>query len=203
MYFVAADASRPSAEVDAQYVDLVRAVRATVAVPLAVKLSPFLSATAHTARAVAEAGADGLVLFNRFYQPDIDLETLDVTPTLTLSTSADLRLPLRWIAILRDQLDQSLALSSGVHSHEDVVKAVLAGADAVMTTSALLRHGPAYVSLLLDGLTHWLEEHEYESIAQARGSVSRRHAADPDAYERANYVEIIRSAMRHYGTRLS
>jgi dihydroorotate dehydrogenase (fumarate) len=198
MYFVAADADHSSSGVEARYVDLVRAVRAAVDVPVAVKLSPFLSATAHMAKAITDVGADGLVLFNRFYQPDIDLETLEVTPSLSLSTSADLRLPLRWIAILRGQVPASLALSSGVHTHEDVVKAILAGADAVMTTSALLRHGPGYAALLLDGLAHWLEEHEYESVAQARGSVSQGAAADPDAYERANYVEIIRRSMRHF-----
>jgi dihydroorotate dehydrogenase (fumarate) len=198
MYFVAADVGTRSFDVEHRYIDLVRAVRAAVDVPVAVKLSPFFNATASTAKAIIDAGADGLVLFNRFYQPDIDLETLEVTPTLTLSTSADLRLPLRWIAILRGQVPAFLALSSGVHTHEDVVKGILAGADAVMTTSALLRHGPGYAALLLDGVAHWLEEHDYESVAQARGSVSRSAAADPDAYERANYVEVIRRYTRQF-----
>jgi dihydroorotate dehydrogenase (fumarate) len=198
MYFVAADVGTRSFEVEHRYVDLVRAVRAAVDVPVAVKLSPFLNATASTAKSITDAGADGLVLFNRFYQPDIDLETLEVTPSLTLSTSADLRLPLRWIAILRGRVAASLALSTGVHTHEDVVKAVLAGSDAVMTTSALLRQGPGYAALLVDGLAHWLEEHEYESVAQACGSISRDAVADPDAYERANYVQVIRRAMRQF-----
>jgi dihydroorotate dehydrogenase (fumarate) len=198
MYFVPADADSTGAEVEARYVDMVRRVRAAVAAPLALKLSPFFSATANAATAFANAGVDGLVCFNRFYQPDIDLETLDVTPTLSLSTSAELRLPLRWIAILTGQVDCSLALSTGVHIDTDVVKAILAGADAVMTTSALLERGPAYIGELRDGLARWLDEHEYESVTQARGSVSRRSAADPEAYERANYVEIIRRHMRAF-----
>jgi dihydroorotate dehydrogenase (fumarate) len=199
-YFVAADPSRPGVEVEARYVDLIRAVRASVTVPVAVKLSPFLSAPAHIAREIAEAGADGVVLFNRFYQPDIDLETLGVTPTLDLSTSADLRLPLRWIAILRPHLEASLALSSGVHTRDDVVKAILAGADAVMTTSALLRHGPEHARVLLSGMREWFEEREYESVVQAKGSVSYRAAADPDAYERSNYVDVIHRHMRSFST---
>jgi dihydroorotate dehydrogenase (fumarate) len=197
-YFVAADASHSATDVEAHLLDLVRALRDALTVPISVKLSPYFSATAHVAREVIAAGADGLVLFNRFYQPDIDLETLDVAPTLDLSTSADLRLPLRWVAILRGQVEASLALSSGVHTRDDVVKAVLAGADAVMTTSALLRHGPEHVAVLLRGLSDWLDEHEYESVGQARGSVSRVAAADPDAYERSNYVEVIHRQMRAF-----
>jgi dihydroorotate dehydrogenase (fumarate) len=197
-YFVAADPAHSGADVEAHHLDLVRAVRNAVRVPVAVKLSPFLSATAHTAVEILAAGADGLVLFNRFYQPDIDLDTLAVTPTLDLSTSADLRLPLRWIAILRGHTNGSLALSSGVHTSDDVVKAVLAGADAVMTTSAVLRHGPEHVSTLLRGLREWLDEREYESVEQARGSVSRAAAADPDAYERSNYVQVIHRHMRAF-----
>jgi dihydroorotate dehydrogenase (fumarate) len=198
LYFVAADATRSGGEVEAQYVELVRAVRAAVSVPVAVKLSPFFSATAHSARQLAAAGADALVLFNRFYQPDIDLETLDVLPTISLSSSADLRLPLRWVAILNGQVPCSLALSSGVHTAEDAVKAILAGANVVMTTSALLRHGPKHLHVLLDGIEQWLEGHEYESVEQACGSVSRRAVADPDRYERANYVEILHRYTRHF-----
>jgi dihydroorotate dehydrogenase (fumarate) len=197
-YFVAADPAHTGAEVEARYLDLVRVVREAVRAPVAVKLSPFLSATAHIALEIMHAGANGLVVFNRFYQPDIDLETLDVTPTLDLSTSADLRLPLRWVAILRGHIDGSLALSSGVHTSDDVVKAILAGADAVMTTSGLLRHGAEHVSVLLRGLDDWLDEREYESVEQARASVSQVAAADPDAYERSNYVQVIHRHMRAF-----
>lgn len=197
-YFVPVDARHTGSEVEAQYVELVRAVRAAVDVPLAVKLSPYFSATAHAAQQIVDAGADALVCFNRFYQPDIDLETLDVTPTLSLSTSGDLRLPLRWIAILSGALPCSFALSSGVHTRDDVVKGILAGAHVTMTTSALLHHGPEHVGTLVDGLRGWLDEREYESVEQARGSVSRGNALDPDAYERSNYVEVLHRYTRNY-----
>jgi dihydroorotate dehydrogenase (fumarate) len=197
-YFVPADPAHTGEEIERRYVELVRAVRAAVRVPVAVKLSPYFSATAHSAAQIVAAGADGLVLFNRFYQPDIDLETLDVTPTLTLSTSADLRLPLRWIAILAGNVECSLGLSSGVHTGHDAVKAVLAGAQAVMTTSSLLREGAEHVTTLVDGIAQWLEAHEYESVVQACGSVSRRAVPDPDAYERGNYVEAIRRYSRNF-----
>jgi len=141
------------------------------------------------------------VCFNRFLQPDIDLDTLDVAPTIELSTSADLRLPLRWVAILARRVPCQLALSGGVHTPVDAVKAVLAGADVVMTTSSVLRHGPAHVEVLRAGLARWLEEHDYESVAQARGSVAQAAAADPDAYERANYVAVIERGMRTFNVR--
>jgi dihydroorotate dehydrogenase (fumarate) len=191
-YLVAADPSRDAASIESDQLELVRIVREAVDIPLAVKLSPYFTALAHTAAVLAGAGVDGLVLFNRFYQPDIDLETLAVTPSLTLSTSAELRLPLRWIALLHRQVPCSLAASTGVHSADDVVKALLAGADVTMTTSALLQRGPEHLAVLRAGLERWLDEHEYESVAQLRGSVSARGAADPDAYERANYLQVIR-----------
>ena len=194
VYMVAADPGDTAADVEARYVDLVAEVRAAVTVPLAVKISPFFTALANMAHRLAEIGADGLVLFNRFYQPDIDLDTLDVAPSMTLSSPAALRLPLRWVALLSDALPISLAASGGVHTADDVVKVLLAGADVAMSTSALLRHGPEHLIVLRDGLTRWLEDHAYESVDQMRGSVSAASVRDPDAYERASYVEAL---LRH------
>jgi len=198
VYFIASDALVTPAQVRERYLGLVRAVREAVSVPLAVKVGPYFDATANTAAELQRAGADGLVLFNRFYQPDIDLETLDVAPTLDLSTSADLRLPLRWIAILYGQVPCSLAASGGVHTPDDVVKVLLAGADVAMSTSAVLRNGPEHIGVLRDGLAAWLAEHDYESVAQARGSVSRGAVPNPDAYERANYLAVLRRATDRY-----
>jgi dihydroorotate dehydrogenase (fumarate) len=157
-----------------------------------VKISPFFTAVSHFVGQVTAAGADGVVCFNRFYQPDLDLESLAVTPTLDLSTSAELRLPLRWVALLSGRVSCSLALSTGVHTPDDAVKALLAGADVVMATSSLLLHGPEHLGTLHRGLAAWLEDHEYESVAQARGSVSARSVPDPAAYERANYRQVLR-----------
>jgi dihydroorotate dehydrogenase (fumarate) len=197
MYDVAADPDRSAAEVEQGYLDLVRAVRAEVSVPLAVKLSPFFSSFANMAARTVAAGADGLVLFNRFYQPDLDLETLDVTPRLELSSSAELRLPLRWIGILRPLLPAtSLALTSGVHSGLDAAKGLLAGADVVMTASAVLHSGPETVRTITDSLRRWLDEHEYESVDQLRGSVAAHSAADPSGYERSQYLRVLSSWRR-------
>lgn len=194
LYAVAADPARSGSDVEAGYLDVVRAVRAAVDVPLAVKLSPYLSSTAHFARQVVDAGVDGLVLFNRFYQPDIDLSTLGVLPRVELSDSREMRLPLRWLAILRPQLPTtSLAATTGVHSGLDAAKALLVGADVVMMTSALLRHGPAHLTRVEAELRGWLAEREYVSVAQARGSVSHRNATDPLGFERANYLRTLAS----------
>ena len=198
VYFVAADPADGPAAVQARYVDLVGAVVESVQVPVAVKIGPYFNSTAHVAAALEVAGAAGLVLFNRFYQPDIDVETLEVAPTLDLSTHADLRLPLRWIAILFGTLRCSLAASGGVHGPTDVVKALLAGADVAMTTSALLLHGPEHLKVLIDGLVGWMSDNEYVSVAQMRGSVSRGAVPDPDAYERANYLEVMQKATDRY-----
>jgi dihydroorotate dehydrogenase (fumarate) len=192
VYGLGANSEHTAAALEAELLDLVRAVRDEVAVPLAVKISPFFTTVAHLVSQVAEAGADGVVCFNRFYQPDVDLDTLAVTPTLDLSTSAELRLPLRWIALLSGRVPCSLALSTGVHTPADAVKALLAGADVVMATSSLLVHGPEHLGTLHRGLETWLEDHEYESANQARGSVSARSVADPSAYERANYRQVLR-----------
>jgi len=194
LYSVAADPSRSAGEVESNYLETVRLVRAAVTVPLAVKLSPFLSSTAHFAHAVVEAGADGLVLFNRFYQPDIDLETLDVLPRVELSDPRELRLPLRWLAILRPQLrTTSLAATTGVHSGYDAAKALLVGADAVMMTSALLRNGPRHIARVEAELAAWLAERDYASVNQLRGSVSHFAATDPTGFERANYLRTLAS----------
>lgn len=198
VYLVASDPMESSTEVEHRLLDLVHRVRAAVRIPVAVKLSPSFSSLAHLAVALTDAGADGLVLFNRFYQPDFDLDALQVTRSLELSTPADLRLPLRWVGILREHVRGSLALSSGVHSPEAVVKGVLAGADVVMTTAGLLRHGPSFIGELRDGMAQWFETRGYDSVAQARGSMSRRAVPDPDAFERANYYQVIHTASRAF-----
>jgi dihydroorotate dehydrogenase (fumarate) len=195
LYHVAADPHRTPSDMEAADLDLIATVRASITIPLAVKLSPYYSALANFAGEVIGHGADGLVLFNRFNQPDFDLETLDVVARVELSQPAELRLPLRWIAILRPQLgpDVSLAASSGVHTGTDVVKELIVGADVVMMTSALLRHGPGHVRTVEAELRSWMVEHEYESVAQLRGSASQARVKDPAAFERANYMKVLRS----------
>jgi dihydroorotate dehydrogenase (fumarate) len=191
IYLVATDPEHTAADVEARYLDLVTAVRDSVSIPVAVKIGPFFSSLPNMARRLQVAGAKGLVLFNRFLQPDIDLETLAVAPNLVLSTSDELRLPLRWIAILRGQLDISLAATSGVHAPHDVLKLLLAGADVTMTASSLYKNGPGHLRTLLDGVCAWLEEKEYVSIEQMKGSVSQQNSRDPEAFERANYVKTL------------
>jgi dihydroorotate dehydrogenase (fumarate) len=193
LYLVAADPDDTAAEVEARDREIVAQVRRSVAIPISVKLSPYFTALAHTARELVAAGAGGLTLFNRFYQPDLDVETLEVVPELTLSRSDDLRLPLRWVAILHGRIQASLAASSGIHELADVVKVLLVGADVAMLASALLERGPERLAELTRGLRGWLEEREYVSVAQLRGSVSQRSVADPTAYERGNYVKTLRS----------
>ena len=195
LYHVAADPNRTAADAEAADLELIAAVRATVTIPLAVKLSPYYSAFANFAAAVIATGADGLVLFNRFYQPDLDLDSLDVVPRLELSQHWELRLPVRWIAILRPQLGSavSLAATSGAHSGTDVIKGLMVGADVVMMTSALLRHGPEHVATVEAELRTWMSEREYESVDQLRGSASAATADDPDAFQRANYMATLRS----------
>ena len=195
LYRVAADPARTAADIESDDLALIAAVRAAISIPLAVKLSPYYSSMANVARHAIAAGADGLVLFNRFYQPDLDLDTLDVVPRLDLSHPADLRLPLRWIAILRPELGPgaSLAATSGVGSATDVVKALMVGADVAMMTSAILRNGPDKIRTVEAGLRAWMSEHEYESVAQLRGSASQTSVEDPSAFERANYMRTLRS----------
>ena len=191
VYLIATDPKAPAETVEREYLELVAAVRETVSIPLAVKIGPYFSSIAHMARRLVEAGADGLVLFNRFYQPDIDVEQLAVTPNLELSTSTELRLPLRWTAILRGRIDASLAVTTGVHTAEDVVKVVAAGADVTMTASALLSRGPEHLSTMLEGLRQWLVAHEYGSVEQLKGCLSQAASPDPAAFERANYMRTL------------
>ena len=195
LYHVAADPRRTAAEVEHRDLDVVAAVRREVDIPLAVKLSPYYSAMAHFATEVAEAGADGVVLFNRFYQPDIDLDALDVVPRVELSEQWELRLPMRWIAILRPLLRDgtSLAATSGVAQGVDVVKAMMVGADVAMLTSAVLRHGPSHIATVETELRAWLDLHEYGSVTEVRGNMSHANTADPSAYERANYMRMLHS----------
>jgi dihydroorotate dehydrogenase (fumarate) len=193
VYDVVADPRQSAADVEQRYLDLVAEVRAEVTVPLAVKLGPWFTSLGHFAVALQSAGADGLVLFNRLYQPDIDLDTLDVTPRLQLSTSAESRLPLHWIGILRGITSCSLAATTGVHEGADAMKLLLAGADVAMMASALLEHGPTRIAEVLSWMNDWMTEREYSSVDQLRGSVSQRNVPDPGVYERANYYQVLHS----------
>jgi dihydroorotate dehydrogenase (fumarate) len=193
IYYLPGDPATSGEDVEQTYVALVSDVCAQVSIPVAVKLTPFFTSLPNIALRLARAGARGLVLFNRFYQPDFDVETLEVVPRLELSRSQELRLPLQWIAMLYGRVPTDLALTSGVHVAEDVVKAMMAGAAVAMFASELLAHGPARVASLLEELTQWLDEHEYPSIAHMRGSMSQRALDDPGAYERANYMKVLRS----------
>ncbi len=182
---------RTGQAVEEEVVQLVRLVKQGVNIPVAVKLSPFYSSPANLSRRLEDAGADALVIFNRFYQPDIDIEGLEVSRTLALSTSSELLLRLRWLAILRGRVGIQLAVTGGVHNVEDAIKAIMAGADVVQVVSALLQRGPEYIGQLRRGVELWLEDHEYESLSQARGSMSLDRVAEPEAYERANYLKIL------------
>ncbi|HTY01755.1 MAG TPA: dihydroorotate dehydrogenase-like protein [Bacteroidota bacterium] len=193
VYYIPTDPGIGSAEVESRYIDVLKAVKSTVKIPVAMKLSPFFSAMANMARRLDEAGANGIVMFNRFYQPDIDLEELEITPNLHLSNSSEMRLPLRWIAILHGRLKASLAATTGIHTAEDVLKVVMAGADAAMLASALLKHGPQRIAEILSQMTRWMEEHEYVSVTQMKGSMSQRSVADPSSFERANYMKVLQA----------
>ncbi len=193
IYYIPADLTTTGREVEQRYIEIVAAVKAAVTVPVAVKLSPFFSAIGSMAKALDDAGADALVLFNRFYQPDFDLDKLEVAPNLQLSTPDEIRLPLLWLAVLYGRLRASLGATRGVHTPIEVVKYVMAGADAVMTTSALLKNGVGYLSTLHDGLKAWMDVHGYESVTQMKGSMSQRNVADPTAFERANYIKTLDS----------
>jgi len=193
VYHVATDPSERGADVEARVFDVLRAVKAAVRIPVCVKLSPFYSSVANLAGQLDDLGADGLVLFNRFYQPDLDVEALDVVPRLALSDSSELLLRLRWLAVLSGRVRASLAVSGGVHDGLDALKAVMAGAHAVQMVSALLLHGPEHLATVRAALAQWLEEHEYESLAQAQGSLGLQRCPDPQAFERANYLRILQS----------
>ncbi|MBU0677734.1 MAG: dihydroorotate dehydrogenase-like protein [Verrucomicrobia bacterium] len=191
IYYLPTDMDLNGAHVEEQYIDVLKAVKSAVSVPVAVKISPFFSSIANMARQLDDAGADALVLFNRFYQPDFDLENLEVESSLTLSTATEIRLPLMWIAFLYGKLKGSIAATRGVQTATEVVKYILAGADVVMTTSALLKQGPDYIGTLLKETTTWMEKKEYESVSQMRGAMSQQSVADPTAFERANYIRIL------------
>ena len=192
-YQVNTDPRASGASVEDELAEMVRDVKRILTIPLAVKLSPFFTAFANVAQQLDEAGADGLVLFNRFYQPDIDIRTMRVVPRIELSTSAELPLRLRWIAILCGRVRASLAVTGGVATPHDGIKALLAGADAVQMVSALLHHGPSYVAVMRRSLEQWLEWHNMGSLAEARGRLSHRTTQDPAAYERANYISTLQS----------
>jgi len=198
VYFLATDPGDTSAEIEKRYTDLVASVRGIVKIPVAVKVSPYFSAMANMAVRLADAGASGLVLFNRFLQPDILLEELEVAPHLVLSTSDELRLALRWIAILRGRVRASLAATGGAHTPDDVLKLLLAGADCVMVASSLLRKGPTHVTTLVSNLEKWMAEREYDSVEQLKGSLSQQACPDPAAFERANYMKALTSYSGEY-----
>jgi dihydroorotate dehydrogenase (fumarate) len=191
VHTVPLDPKRSAEDLEREIVGLVYDVCRTVAIPVAVKLGPYFTSLPHFAQRLVTAGARGLVLFNRFVQPDIELSSLEIVPRLALSSSLEVRQPMMWIAILRDQIDISLGATSGVHSREDAAKLLLAGADAVLVASVLLQRGPEYLGVLRDGLAAWLEEFDYDSVRQMKGSVSRMHCANPEHYERVNYMKTL------------
>ncbi|MGD0296344.1 MAG: dihydroorotate dehydrogenase-like protein [Bryobacteraceae bacterium] len=193
IYFLPTSLEIEGREIEANYCDLVEAIKSKVRIPVAVKLAPFFTSMANMAFRLDRAGADALVLFNRFYQPDFDLEALQVTPHLNLSTSDELRLRLHWVALLSRTVKCELAITGGVHTAEDVLKGVMAGAQVVMLTSALLKNGIGYLRDLEAGVIEWMELHEYESIRQMRGSMNAAAVAEPAAFERANYIKVLGS----------
>ena len=196
IYFIPTGMDISGSEVEKIYIDILREVKISVRIPVAVKLSPFFSNMAHMAKRLDDTGADGLVLFNRFYQPDIDLDELEIKPSVLLSSPQELRLPLTWIGILYSRIRASLAASSGVHGHEDVIKLLLSGADVTMLCSTLLRNGISYLRHIEDGVREWMEDHEYESVCQMQGSMSQIRCPDPGAFERAQYMRAVKG-MQH------
>jgi dihydroorotate dehydrogenase (fumarate) len=193
IYELATDPAQPAGAIEEQVVAMVRAVRGCVSIPVAVKLSPFYTALAHLAAQLDGAGVEGLVLFNRLYQPDLDVEQLEVVPSLRLSDSSELPLRITWLAVLSAYVRPSLAVSGGVHTALDAVKAIMAGAHAVQMVSALLRHGPQHLGAVREATAQWLEEHEYESLRQLQGSMSYARCPDPKAFARVNYVKVLQS----------
>jgi len=193
IYFIPGSLETTSQELEQRYIDLVSDIRKKINIPLAVKLSPYITALPNFASRLIQAGANGLVLFNRFYQPDLDIETLEVVPSLTLSTSDELRLPLRWIAMLYGRVQADFALTSGIHSARDVIKASMAGASVSMVASTLLANGPIKATEILSDMAKWMEEYEYDSIKQMIGSMSQKAVAEPAVFERANYMKVLSS----------
>ncbi|WP_435685606.1 dihydroorotate dehydrogenase-like protein [Sedimenticola selenatireducens] len=193
VYYIAGDSRVSGAEVERRYIDLLHELRQHVTLPIAMKLSPQFSSVANIISHLERVGANGVSLFNRFYQPDIDIDSLRVTPQLSLSSSADALLAMRWIAMLYGRVKLSLAATGGVHNHEDAVKMLLAGADVVHLCSTLLIHGTGRLAEILRGIEDWLEESPYESIEQLKGTLSQQHAGDASAYARANYLQLLNS----------
>ncbi len=196
VYYLPTDPDLPGTDVEQMMVDVVKAVRQEVNIPLAVKMAPFFSSIPNMAKRLAEAGANALVLFNRFYQPDIDIENLEVTPHLVLSDSDELRLPLRWTAILYGRVPVDLAITTGVHTYQDVLKGLMAGAKVTMMASELLQNGMERIGQILDEVRAWMEEYEYSSVQQMIGSVSQKNVKEPAAFERANYMKVLDSYPR-------
>ncbi len=193
IYYIPTDMDLTGTEVELTYLDILKAVKANVTIPVAVKLSPFFSNFANMAKRLDQAGADGLVLFNRFYQPDIELESLEVKPNILLSTPMAARVPLRWIALLHGKLKASLAATSGIHRASDALKMLMVGADVTMLCSTIIRHGIPQIAMIERELVDWLQEHEYESVKQLKGSLSQKNCAEPAAFERAQYMKALTS----------
>ena len=193
MYYIATDVEMTSSDIEKTQVELVAEIKSAIKIPLAVKISPFVTSIPNFVKRLVEAGADGVVLFNRFYQPDFDLDELEIVHSLDLSTSSDLRLPLRWISILHGKISVDFALTSGVHMYQDVLKAMMAGAKVAMMASNLLHGGEQVISPMLSDLEEWMKDHEYESIQQMQGSMSQDSVKEPAAFERANYMKVLNS----------
>ena len=191
VYYIPTDPHLTSSDVEDRYVEILHTVKKSIKIPVALKLNPFFSSFTHVVQRLVNTGVDGLVLFNRFYQPDIDLETLEVKPGVTLSSSISMRIPMRWIAILYGKINASLAGTGGIHTAEDVLKMLMAGADVTMMCSALLKNGPQHISKVLADMERWMLDHEYTSVQQMKGSMSQKSVADPAAFERANYMKAL------------
>jgi dihydroorotate dehydrogenase (fumarate) len=192
-YYLATDPDKDGRVIEDNYIEIATAVKKSVTIPVALKLSPFFTSLSSMAKKFDHIGVDGLVLFNRFYQPDIDLESLEVVPNLVLSTSESMRLPLRWIAILYGRIKANLAATTGIHTSEDVLKMLMAGADVTMVCAVLFQNGIGKITQILEGVRKWMEEHEYESVEQMKGSMSHKSVAEPAAFERANYMRVLKS----------
>lgn len=197
IYYVAANTEITGEEIENIYIDTLKAVKSQIKIPVAVKLSPYFSSMANMAKKLDDAGANALVLFNRFYQPDFDLEKLEVVPNLVLSTNWEMRLPLRWISILYGNIKANLAATSGIHSYQDVIKVIMAGADVAMLCSTLLINGIEKISDILKGMENWMEENGYNSVQMMKGSMSQKAVAEPAAFERANYMKMLQSYKTH------
>lgn len=193
IYRLATDITKTGSEIEQSYIEIVKEVKKTIKIPIAVKIGPFFSSVTWMASQLDNAGANGLVLFNRFYQPDIDLENLEVIPNVLLSTPAAMRLPLRWIAILYSRIKADLAATSGIYTEKDVIKMIMAGAKVTQMLSCLLKFGISHISEVITQLKYWMEVNEYESLTQMRGSMSYKNVADPSQFERANYMKVLNS----------